>query len=188
MDEEELSQSLSLLGVSFAEDEFLCLDYARRMIAGVDVDGDKSLDEGEFVRMMLVSFTETIPHSPPPIVDQTGQPWLVPKSGDLQLIFRCEKLPPSLDELQSDDTVAAFSSNLATMEGTDESKASAMAMTVSGDTFFTCEQAEMLLLAFPRQKGGTANVQVLEMFLPQMTSTVEACKFLAQNMGILQVR
>ena len=45
-----------------------------------------SLDEGEFVRMMLVSFTQTIPHSPPPIVDQTGQPWKVPTSGGTCLI------------------------------------------------------------------------------------------------------
>jgi len=187
VDEEELSKSLSLLGVPFANDEFLCLDYARRMIAGVDVDGDKSLDEGEFVRMMLVSYTETIPQSPQPIVDSTGQPWVMPTTGDMQFVFRCEKLPPSLDELQSDDTVAAFSSSLTKMEGSDENKEANLAMTVTGDTFFSCEQAEMLLLAFPRQKGGTQNSQVIEMFLPQMTTTVEACKFLAQNMNINQI-
>ena len=187
VDEEELASSLSLLGVSFADDEFLCLDYAKRMIAGVDVDGDKSLDEGEFVRMMLVSYTETIPQSPLPIVDLSGQAWSMPKTGDLQFAFRCEKLPPSLDELQSDDTVSAFSKNLASMEGSDESKQASMAASVSGDSFFTCEQAEMFLLAFPRQKGGTTNIQVIEMFLPQMTSTVEACKFLAQNLSITQI-
>ena len=187
VDEEELSKSLALLGVSFANDKYLCLDYARRMIAGVDVDGDKSLDEGEFVRMMLVSYTETIPQSPEAIVDISGRPWTIPTTGDLQFVFRCEKLPPSLEELQSDDTVAAFSSNLTTMEGTDEAKEANLALTVSGDTFFTCEQAEMLLLAFPRQKGGTQNSQIIEMFLPQMTTTVEVCKFLAQNMNVYQI-
>jgi hypothetical protein len=187
VDEEELSKSLSLLGVAFAEDEFLCLDYARRMIKGVDVDGDKSLNEGEFVRMMLVSYTETIPQSPMPIVDGTGRPWRIPLTGDLQFVFRCEKLPPSLDELQSDETIAAFSANLTNMEGTDEAKEANLALTVTGDSFFSCEQAEMLLLAFPRQKAGTQNSQVIEMFLPQMTTTVEACKFLAQNMTIHQM-
>lgn len=106
VDREELTKCLSLLGVSIAASPELCADYARRMIAGVDVDGSASLDESEFVRMLFVTYTETYPESPLPLVDaRNGTPWQVPLSGELEVDFVSEKLPPSLEDLQSDDAV-----------------------------------------------------------------------------------
>jgi len=100
VDEIELARCLVLLGVAFANDPTLCRDYAKRMICGVDVADAGSLDENEFVRMMFVSYTETIPQSPPPFVDtKTGKPWELPTTGDLFFNLSCQRLPPSLDEV-----------------------------------------------------------------------------------------
>lgn len=191
VDQEELTKCLSLLGVSIAASPELCADYARRMIAGVDVDGSASLDEGEFVRMLFVTYTETYPESPLPLVDaRTQTAWRVPQCGELQVDFVSEKLPPSLDDLQSDDAVKAISGSLQGGGGdADGGAEGAIKSTVCDDMFITCEQAEILLQHFrnPHVDNKLAKRNAVECFVPQMTTAVEACRFLAQNLSLREI-
>lgn len=190
VDREELAKCLALLGVSFAAHPALCLDYASRMIAGVDVDGSGTLDEVEFVRMLFVNYTETYPAPPLPLIDaRTGHSWFVPTEGELMIDFISEKLPPSLEELQSDDAIKSFSGTLESTVDPGVGKEAMIKDSVSGDMFLTCEQAEMLLTHFssPLVDNKTARRNAVEHFAPQMTTTVEACRFLAQNMNIKEI-
>jgi hypothetical protein len=83
---------------------------AERIIAGQNIDGSDILDESNFIRMMLVNFTEFSPPLADPLMDaSTGQPWVLPTEGSIKLKFECDRMPPSNDEIQSRESFAIFS-------------------------------------------------------------------------------
>jgi hypothetical protein len=86
------------------------LHMAERIIAGQNIDGSDILDESNFIRMMLVNFTEFSPPLADPLMDaSTGQPWVLPTEGSIKLKFECDRMPPSNDEIQSRESFAIFS-------------------------------------------------------------------------------
>lgn len=183
IDVDELARGLFLLGIDgIKDDPKESFRIAKRMIAGVDVDGNETLDEVEWTRMLFSRYADTWPGSPNAFVDKvTGRPWIVPTSGTLEIDFYSDKLPPTLLELNTDDSIAVFASTMTTTLKSEEEKVNVMAtLQSSSDLFLTCEQAETLLKNFrDRQQHWISTV---EKMLPQMSNTQEACRFLAQNL------
>ena len=191
IDEQELGKCLLLLGIKGLDAEGIhknekAIEHARRMIGGVDVDRSGTLDEGEFERMLFVNYTETSPNSPPPLVDiKTSSEWKLPDSGLLKIDFFYDSLPPTVKELQTDESVRVFTKSMTKVLHTEEQKVEALSLSFASDLFLTCEQAEVMIQNF---KGHDERwLQTVQRILPNLVTTFEACRFLAQNMTFKEI-
>jgi hypothetical protein len=173
IDVEELAKTLEILGVQLyikSKDEYLA--YARRMILGADVIGDMNLELNEFSRMLLVSYTETNPNPPLSLVDSsTNKPYVIPQSGIIKINIKIEPLPPSNHELQTDQSIETFSNAMSNVLHSGQAK-----LGVSSDLYLNCEQADVLLQNFRDQD--ISKLATIEHFLPQMSTSFEACKLI----------
>lgn len=191
IDEQELSRCLILLGIKGLDDEGvnkhqLAIEHARRMIGGVDVDRSGTLDQGEFERMLFVNYTETSPINPPPLVDpKTSSPYIIPDNGFLKIEFYYDSLPPTARELQTDDTVRVLTKSMKKVLKTEEEKAQAWEFSINSDMFLTSEQAEEMIKHF--KSHDERWLQTIINILPNLVTTFEACKFLAQHLSFKEI-
>jgi len=86
---------------------------------------------------------------------------------------------------QNNNSNSSSSTNNHNNNSNKEQTAAMIEAAVTGDMFLTCEQAEMLLIHYPQNKA--SHLHAVEHFLPQMTTTVEACRFLAQNLTRFEI-
>ena len=101
--------------------------------------------------------------------------------------FVCDRMPPSAGELQNHETFAIFSDALESgISGKKDAKLEALKQAVAGDFFLTCEQAEKLLFTFCDHQE--AKVSAIAHFLPQMATAADACRLMAQNLSIKEVK
>ena len=191
VDEEELAKCLLLLGIKSLEDEDIdkqkkAVLHARRMIGGVDVDRSGTLDEGEFERMLFVNYTETSPQHPPPLVDiKTSSSWKLPDDGYLKIDYFYDSLPPSSREIQADDSVKVFTKAMKKVLLTEEQKSEALSLSFASDLYLTCEQAEVMIQNF---RGHDERwFETVLRILPNLITTFETCKFLAQNLSFKEI-
>lgn len=137
--------------------------------------------EEDFVRSLLMQYTETTPPSPPPLIDQQTQAaWVPPTSGTLQFTFEFESLPPSTGELASNDGLGNLVDAVSAGTSSQQSKANAIKLAVCDDLYLSSEQARQLMIhSIANAKD---NLAIVEQFLPQLSSPFETCKFLTHNL------
>lgn len=144
----------------------------------------------DFVQSMLLQFTEIIPPSPPPLIDQsTRSSWVPPRSGQLTFTFEFESLPPCTGELSSDEGLQNLVHAVREGASSQQGVAKAMQLAVCNDLYLSSEQAQRLLgHAVDNKKD---SLTIVKEFLPQLSSPLEACKFLTLNLAydeILAIR
>lgn len=182
LDVDELAKTLEILGVQLSgksDNEYL--SHAKRMISGADIIGDATLELNEFLRMLLVSYTETNPNPPLSLVDSsTNKPYVLPESGIVKIHIKIEPLPPSNHELESDKSIETFSNAMSNVLHTGQAK-----LGISSDLFLNCEQADILLGNFREQES--SKISIIEHFLPQMSTTFEACKLIFAYLSFFNI-
>ena len=87
------------------------------------------------------------------------------------------------------DAVKSISGSLENVGEGEGGAEGAIKSTVCDDMYLTCEQADTLLQHFrnPHVDNKLATRNAIECFVPQMTTAVEACRFLAQNLTLREI-
>lgn len=98
----------------------------------------------------------------------------------MKFTFDFESLPPSTAELSTNAGLNNLVHAVSAGTSSNVAKAKAIELAVCDDLYLSSEQAYQLVL---HSAGNLKDTNaVVEQFLPQLSSTFEACKFLTQNL------
>ena len=188
-------------------------DLAFKIIKTADVFGCEKISRADFVRYMFLHYTDMYATAPGPLIDdKTGCPWVVPSKGYLEVSFQCSSMPPSVESLVTEEGIRTMTramrptviknspakhgikkgrqpqqkqgqmTNAESAHGREMLKNTVM----DEDFHVSCDQAESLLSEFVRYDG-TPVSHLIEMLLPQLATSRDACRFLAANLKFDQL-
>ena len=183
---DELTSCLELLGMKQRAGDDLS-GFAKRLIASVDSDKSGTLDLDEFIRMWLVSFTESMPAEPSPwVTASSNYPFQPEIEGRLMVKFKCEPLPPGEAEMTSDLSFKTFYNSVTSTTGSKEKQVSSIEMLAKGEDFhLSAEQAEQLMESY--RKARVPVSRAVKIFFPRMANAVDCCRLLTQHLSFSEV-
>jgi hypothetical protein len=176
MDLDEFMETLASLGKTDYD-----RDAAKRLMSDYDRDESGTMDANEFGNIMLNEFCRTeIPRGE--LVDPaTGQPWVIPTSGNcvIQLSYQCDV--PTLYDVGADHGLDNIIKSIREAKTDDQREILFQNTTSSPYFFLSFDQAQLLFEEM--QILNRLPLDLMASILPQIVNEEQAIKFIDTNLN-----